>query len=494
MIVIFISLIAAAIQMALLLVTARILGSASYSSYSLIVAVATFVAACCGEWLRMLVARQGGSLRRRLRTALLGGLRAWSLGIALSLLVAAALAMMIADAASGRPLALAIAATGVVAAGAMLSDMAATFLRFTSTPAAYNRFALIRVAMMGGASVAAALAGADGAGTAMSFGAAGLACGGGFVLAFWPRSAARKGLVKQLAPIGWSLASGSLGTNIAMTVSRLALGIALPATVSGGVLLAIDLATRGTNVLGAAINTWGNRLVINAAHRNGAVGARREFGPVSAVFLTLWFSVTMFGLLVCTGIPLLTLHISTPELYLAGTVPTLLALFCLLLRTFLFDAYLSAIEQHREVALAGVTTVIFVATGALAVPLLRAPAAGMAAFPAAIALSLALYLVRNGRALWQAVDRRAVAFGVQVTGTVAIGGTLAGLGRSWLAAGAVVLVIAALDAWRLWQLYRRLAPRQPTPAEAGGSAESGLTTTEAFGSFPSKRLPEELAQ
>jgi len=494
MIVIFISLVAATIQMTLLLVTARILGSGSYSSYSLIVAVATFVAACCGEWLRMLVARQGGSLRRRLRTALLGGLRAWSLGIAFLLLVAAVLAMMIADATSGRAMAIAIAATGLVAAGAMLSDMAATFLRFTSTPAAYNRFVLIRVALMGGSSVGAALAGADGAGTAMSFGTAGLACGGVFVLAFWPRSAARKGLVKQLAPIGWSLASGSLGTNIAMTVSRLALGIALPAAVSGGVLLAIDLATRGTNVLGAAINTWGNRLIINAAHRNGAVGARREFGPVSAVFLTLWFSVTMFGLLVCTGIPLVTLHVSAPELYLAGTVPTLLALFCLLLRTFLCDAYLSAIEQHREVALAGVTTVIFVAIGALVVPFLRTPFAGMAAFPAAIALSLGFYLIRNGAVLWQAMDRRAMAFGVEVTVTVAIGSTLAGLSRSWLVAGAVVLVIATLDAWRLWQLYNRLVLHRRTPAETGASVESDLEATEAIGPIPSKRLPEELAQ
>lgn len=471
MIVIVISLIAAAIQMGLLLVTARVLGTGAYSSFSLIVAVATFLAACCGEWLRMLLARHGGSLRRRMGAALLGGLRLWCLRLAQTLLLVTVLATMIAQATSGAALALAAAATGIVAAGAMASDMAATFLRFTSTRQAYNRFVLIRVGLMGGSSVAAALAGANGAEAAIAFGVAGLACGGGFVLLLWPRGTFRKGLILRLAPIGWSLASGSLGTNIAMTVSRLALGLALPATVSGGVLLAIDLATRGTNVMGAAINTWGNRLVINAAHSGGFAGAQREFAPVSAVFLTLWFSVTMSGLMVCAAIPLVTLRIDDPALYLAGTLPTLLAIFCLLLRTFLFDAYLSAIEHHREVALAGATTVILVAIGALSVPLLRMPIVGMAAFPAAIALSLAIYFVRNWATLWQAIDRRAIAFAMETTFAIAVGGVLAALTRSWLVVGLAGLGVAALDAWRLWQLYGRLAPRRPSPAAAGGLAE-----------------------
>jgi hypothetical protein len=158
-------------------------------------------------------------------------------------------------------------------------------------------------------------------------------------------------------------------------------------------------------------------------------------------------------------------------LYLAGTLPTLLAIFCLLLRTFLFDAYLSAIGHHREVALAGATTVILVAVGALSVPLLRMPVVGMAAFPMAIALSLAIYFVRNRPALWQAVDRRAIAFGMEITFAIAIGGVLASLTRSWLVVGLAVLIVAALDAWRLWQLYSRLAPPRRSPAGARGLAE-----------------------
>lgn len=449
MTVILISLLAAAIQMVLLLVTARILGAAEYSGFSLIMTVAIFLSACCSEWLRMILARQGSSLRHRMRTALLGGLRVWTVRLALSLLIGLAPIAILAEAIASKSIALAIVATSLVGTGTMLSDMAATFLRFTSSRQAYNCFVLLRVSLMGGASVAAAALGGNGSQTATAFGAAALLCGGGFIALFWTRSLPRKGLIIRLGPMGWSLASGSLGTNISLMLSRLALGIALPANISGGVFLAIDLATRGINVLGVAINTWGNRLIINASHYEGIAGAKRTFLPVSAVFITIWFSVALAGVALCVAIPLITLTFNEVDLYLMATVSTVFSILLLFLRTFLFDAYLSAIGRHREVAHVGVSTVFLTAIGALFAAFVPTPAIGMLAFPAAVVLSYIAYFKRNGTVLWSGINRPSAIFGVHAIFAVAVAGGVVSMSDSLPVTVVILSVITMNYGFRL---------------------------------------------
>lgn len=456
MIVILVSLLAAAIQMALLLLTARILGSGAYAQFSMIIAAAVFVAAAVGEWLRMVVARQGGTLRLRMRAALLSAVRRWVLALAGTLILCGSAAAMLAASLPAMSGGNVVAAAALAAAGNMLSDMASTHIRFTSTRAAYNRYALVRSSVVGGAAVLAALGGATGEQAAIAFGVAGCFCGGGYVLLLWRDTrAARSSLLIRFAPVGWSMASASISTTFALTASRLALGITLPVSVSSGTLLAIDLASRGTNVLAVAISTWGNRLIYSGAHEDGDRGAQEAFRKVSAVFISIWFSVALFGLLACVAIPLVTLHVAQREVYFAATSVTLTAIHILLLRAMLFDAFMAALHRQRDVAMAALASAVVAALGAGLAFVWRVPEAGVAVLPVSVILSLTVYLTSNGREFLKAVDRPAAAFALIKTVVVAAIAGLAVAGAGAPAIACAVLFAIFLDACCLLQLYRR---------------------------------------
>jgi O-antigen/teichoic acid export membrane protein len=473
-----VSLLAAAIQMALLLLTARVLGAADYGLFSLIVAVAVFLAALAGEWLRMILARHGGSLRLRVRGSLLHAIRTWSVRLAGALLVAAIVAAAATDALYGPAAALWVLAGGACAAGNLLTDLTSTFLRFTSTQRAYSRFALIRSGVVGGASLLAALLGASGPAAALVFGGAGIVCGGGGMVAFWSRAgASRGGLLRRMAPVGWSLATGSISTNIALTLSRLGLTAALPEAAVGGVFLAIDLAVRGTNVLGAAISTWGSKLVFSGSHRDADRGARTEFTGVSAVFLTIWFSVAALGVVTCFAIPLIMLGIDADAGYLAATVTSLAAIYVLALRNFLFDPYLSALNRQREIALAASLTAVLAIVGALLAFLIRTPLAGIAALPVAVGVSTVVYAVRNARVIWDGLDRRAVFFAVQMLAALTVIAALAVFGAPAALIGGGGLVVAALGAWQIWAVYRALMAKAALPSTLDSPAAAALGNT-----------------
>lgn len=456
MIVILVSLVAAAVQMGLLLLTARILGSGAYAQFSMIIAAAVFLSAAVGEWLRMVVARQGGTLRLRIRGALLAAVRRWTLTLA-GALAAVGMALKGLDLViPGIPGSGFLLAATLAASGNMLSDMAATHLRFTSTRAAYNRYALARSAVVGCAAVLAACAGATGAEAAIAFGVAGCLCGGGYVGLLWRDTApARSSLLVRFAPVGWSMASASIGTTFALTASRLAIGIALPASVSAGTLLAIDLASRGTNVLATAMSTWGNRLIYSGAHEDGDRGARAAFTSVSAVFISIWFSVAIIGLLACVAIPLVTLHVAQRDLYFVATAATLSAILLLLLRAMLFDAFLAALHRQRDVALAALTSAIVAAIGAGLAFIWPVPELGIAVLPMAVLFSFAFYLTRSGAELWIAIDHRSVRFALAKTAVAAVIAWLAASGSGLAGIAAVLLVAIALDIRCLLQLYRR---------------------------------------
>lgn len=456
MIVIFVSLLAAAIQMALLLVTARILGAGSYSQFSLIIAVAVFLSAFACEWLRMTLARQGGSLRMRFRSVLLTTIRRWTLALAATLAAGAALAAALCEYTVSPAYGVFLLAIGVTAAGNVLSDMSATYLRFTSTRQAYSRFALVRVGFTGTAVVIAAFAGFSGPQAALAFGAAGVLFGGGFVLLFWPAGSRRRtGVLRQLAPAGWSMASGAIGTSIALTVSRLALGATLPPSVSGGAFLAIDLATRGTSVLGTALSTWGTQLLFNGAHDAGEEGARDVFGRVSAVFLTIWFSIATFGVMLCVLVPLVTLRLPITPLYLVASGAALVGIFLLPIRAYLADAYLMAIDRHFEVPRAAMTCAALSVGSALAAFAAHSMEIAMFGLPVAVAVSLTVYGMRNWRALSAGVDHQAALFAAIKMGLVAAFAVLIALKLPLQVLGGAMIAMTILDGWFLLQVYLR---------------------------------------
>lgn len=472
--VIVVSLVAAAIQMGLLLLTARVIGVAQYSQFSLIVSVAVFLSAFAADWLRMIVARHGGSRRLRFRAAILSDARAISLGIAFVLLaIAGAVAGMLVLLASAHAATFA-AAIGIAGAGMALADMAATYLRYASREQwRYNVFMIVRVSLMGGAPLAAALAGAGGAQVGMAFGLSGIACGGSFVLLLWPGGLALNGrLLLRLAGQGWSLATGSIGTNIAMTLARVTLGIAMPGRASGGALLAIDLFSRGANVLGIALCNWGNRALLEAAHRRGNAGAIAAFGRFSAIFMAAWFSCALIGLVMCLAIPVFTLHLDNVGAYVTVALPTCVAIAVLYMRIFLFDCLLASLNRHREIALIASLTTVVALVGVAVAWAIRMPVLGASLFPIAVGLVSAVYVWRNWAIFRAATDRDALRFVIIKTAAVAVGGQLV-LWRPQ--PGLVVGVVALLlivDAVHVLGLVRRIrrpdqslptAGREPAP-------------------------------
>lgn len=414
MVVIVISLIAAAIQMGLLLLTARVVGVDEYARFSLIIAVAAFLSAVLSEWLRMIVAYHAGSRRVRLRNAVLRQVRSWIIALSASATLLGLMAAAIAWSINYPDAAWFVAATGIAAAGMMLSDMSAAFLRFgAQTRWHYNAYTMVRVTMMGGAALVMAVIGASGPAVAATFGVAGMAIGGIYVATAWPGiGPARPRLLVRLAGQGWSLATGSIGTNLALTLARTTLGVALPGRLAGGALLSIDLFARGGNVLGSSLCTWGFRVLMDGLHHDGKIGAQRSFRIFSGVFLSIWYSIALIGLMACLVIPVYTLHLTQIGLHFAVTLPTLIAIALLFNRVLLFDSLLAALSLHREVALTASLTAVLAGIDSAIAPLVHNAVVAACLFPlTTLALSV-FYLARNGAEIRPAVDMPAVRFGI----------------------------------------------------------------------------------
>ncbi len=445
MIVIVISLIAAAIQMVLLLLTAKVIGVEHYARFSLILASAMLASAGLSEWLRLIVTRHGGSRRKRFRAALLLHARRWVVSLALGVialgLVGAALLWVSGD----RRAAGFAASMGVVAGGTMLSDMVAAFLRYVAREQwHYNVYSLIRVTLMGGASLAAALLGGDGPLVAGAFGIAGMVVGGGYVAFGWPVSGrGRAGLMRRLSGQGWSLATGSIGTNLALTLARITLGLALPARISGSALLSIDLFARGGNVLCGALCGWGNRILLDGVHDQGKTGAGRAFRWFSGVFLSVWFAAGLIGLGLCLVIPIRTLPGTQIGPHIAVTLPTLAAIMLLFARIFLFDCLLGALNRHREIALIGSLTVASAAAGSVIAWALRDPVIAAWMFPATVCVLLMVYIVRNRSEFRPAVDTAAMRFALAKLALA--GGAIAAYAAHSPIVIAVVAAMVGLD-------------------------------------------------
>lgn len=466
MIVIFISLVAAAFQMGLLLLTAKVVGIEGYSRFSLIIAVASFSSAVVSEWLRMIVARHGGSRNLRFRAAMLNHARTSIIALSagstvLGLLIAGAIVLT-----GHRDAAAFAAATGIVAGGLMLSDMSAAFLRYgVRTQYHYNIYTMIRVTLMGGAALIAALAGASGPVVAATFGAAGMVAGGAYTILVWPSSqAARPGLLVRLSGQGWSLATGSIGANLAMTLARVTLGVALPGKIVGSALLSIDLFARAGNVLGGALCTWGNRVLLDGWHHHGHDGAQAAFRKFSGVFLTVWYSVALAGLAMCLVIPIFTLHVTQVNTHIAVTLPTLIAVAFLCTRIFLFDCLLGAINRHREIALVSTLTTIMVALASLIAYLAHSEWAAASLFPATITALSIIYAIRNRAEFVPAIDMRAARF-VVIKAVLAAAGIVAFELRPLMLVP-VVAVVMAVDARQLFKLFVAIRrPPSPLPAD-----------------------------
>jgi hypothetical protein len=460
--VILVSLVAAAIQMALLLLTARIVGIENYSRFSLIISISVFLSAGVSEWLRMIVARHGGSRRRRFREAVLRHARTWiiamSIGVTLLGLVVAAIILLTGN----RDAAEFAAATGITAGGMMVSDMSSAFLRYGAKKQwHYNAYTTARVSLMGGASLIAALLGANGPMVAIAFGIAGMIIGGYFVAVAWPQSGpGRPGLLIRLSGQGWSLATGSIGTNLALMLARVTLGIALPSRVTGSTLLSIDLFSRGGNVLGTALCNWGNRVLLDGAHHYGRTGAYGAFKRFSAVFVSIWFSVVLLGICVCLVIPIFTLHVTQIRLHVALSLPTLAAIALLYLRIFLFDCLLSALNRHREIALIASLTTVFAGIAALLAFVVHNQVAASLMFPGSAAVLTLIYAIRNFPDFAAATDRQALRFALEKIVLLIAAFAAVAVSPRPVILGIVIALILALDARQARLLLATLRPRR----------------------------------
>jgi len=459
MIVIVISLISAAIQMALLLLTAKVIGVEQYTRFSLIVAISVFLSAAVSEWLRMIVARHAGSRRRRFRAAMLRRARGVTFFMSASLLVLGLSGGAVIDLFGPAAAAQFVAAIGVTASGMMLSDMSSVLLRYgIAQQWHYNAYTVGRVTLGGGASLIAALIGANGPVVAAAFGLSGIIIGGSYAALLWPRDGAiRPRLLRRLSFQGWSLATGSIGTNLALTLARLTLGIGLPSRIAGSSLLSIDLFSRGANVLGTALCNWGNRGLMDSAHRHGRAGAQSSFKRFSAVFLSVWFSIGLLGMAACLIIPLFTLHVRQVGLHIGLTLPTLCAIALLFMRIFLFDCLLSAVNKHREIALVATATAILSAIAALVAYMLHNEYAASTLFPGFVVALTLFYAVRNFQEFAVAVDRQALRFaGEKIVLLIVLAVAIA------VHPAAILLIVLiglnlALDArqaLRLWTVFR----------------------------------------
>lgn len=463
MIVVVVSLGAAAVQMAMLLLTAHVLGVGQYTRFSLIVAIALVLSSVTSEWLRLIVARHGGSRRRRFRGAVLRDARRITFALSSGLILLGLLSSA-GTAATGHPdFAQLVAATAVSAAGMMVSDMASVALRYGAVQQwQYNLYTAVRVTMMGSAALVAAIGGGNGAAAAGAFGLAGILVGGCYGLLLSPQGGvSRPGLVRRLSPQGWSLATGSIGTNLALTMARLAIGVGLHGAIAGSVLLAIDLFSRGANVFGTALCTWGNRELLDGLHRDGPAGAMRAFRRFSAVFLSGWFSIALLGMAACVIIPIYTLHVTRIAQHTAATLPTLAAIALLFLRIFLFDCLLAALNKHREIALISSLTAGLAALCAAVSVLTHNLALAILLFPAAVAVLSAIYAFRNFLVFAAAIDRQAVRFALGTIMVLGVSAAAASLYPHAITLGLIATLMLTLDARQAQQLLKRL-PRRGT--------------------------------
>ena len=186
------------------------------------------------------------------------------------------------------------------------------------------------------------------------------------------------------------------------------------------------------------------------------------FGRVSAVFLTIWFTIASFGLLLCILIPLITLRLPITDLYLVTASAALSATLLLPVRAYLTDAFLMAIDRHLEVSRAALTSAVLSSAMAGLAFVTHSPAIAVASLPAAVGVSLGLYGIRNARCLWDAIDHPAALFSVGKFGI--LGGLLAAIALRvpMPMLVAALAAIAALDSWFLIQTYSRFVRTRVT--------------------------------
>lgn len=388
---------AAVLQMALLLAVARLLDAAQYATFSLAIAVGLLISALSSEWLRMILARQAAMRRRRVNSALLSGIGRAAEIIAALIACGGFLAAAGAWALAADGVAIIIIAAGIVGAATALSDLLAIYLRFKSTRRAYALFVLMRTMAAGLPTCVAAGIGMDGAACALTFGVGTVVCALAARVVLWRRVAGRRDLqlAMSFARPGFAMATSAIAMHAMAALWRVTAKICLPSEVAGMLLLAVDLGTRGLNVLGAALGSWATRPVFESAHAQDREELERTFKSVSAIFNSFWFISAPYGVAAATIIPLYISKGGVSPVYAPAAAASLVALLGMFLRLFLVDPYVAARGREREIAIAASMIVATSSVIMLTAVLTRSETLALASMPFTLSLSLVVYVFRN---------------------------------------------------------------------------------------------------
>lgn len=412
---ILVSLSASLAQMLSLMAVARLIGTAEYSQYSLGVTIGVFISALTSEWLRMILSRQAGGTRLRVRSQLLQEIRHVMLilvGVVLFISVAASSFVAIIG---HENLSGVILGVGILASSNIVADITATYLRFSARQMHFCIFIIFRAVVPGLLTIAAATLMRSGISCLYIFAVANMLIGAVVNFGFWPRSQKPRPfrLLGNFVGAGVAMSTSTVAVTWAVTAVRSTLAVCLPANLSGALFVALDLGQRGFTVLGSAISTWGVRLIYDSAHNRDQQLTTSVFRRVSDISLTLWFSVALYGACGAIIAPSVVARTPLPSSYLLDISLVLMALLILLARIYLVDPLLAALSREREIAIAAAVLAVTTVLSCGAALWFKEAWIAVAATPFIAGVSLLLYWQRNVLAIRQGVSAQTLAYGVK---------------------------------------------------------------------------------
>lgn len=347
-------------QILLLLVLVKVLGASAYSTYSFYFTMAAAIAALTAEWVRLLVARYSGLRVVRVRGMILGTAMVWVGCTSAAFIVVGGLAGGLWFL-TGRPsTGIAIATISVLTASSILGDCLATFMRFNTSAVLYLRYLGLRILASG--ALMLVLGSATGSAEAAALGFAGgvLAIALVFLRSYWVPVCGRTSFRRLLpfVPAGWAMAAGTISTNFTFAFSRLLLRLALPPHVAGAVFLALDLSTRGLNMLGVSFNTWSVKNLFDASHNRRADLMHSTAAKISALFGAVWLSAGVVGTGMAVVAPIVITGRGAYGTFADVAIINVLAVFLLMVRIFNFDTLMNAMGRYRVVSYSSLATIV----------------------------------------------------------------------------------------------------------------------------------------
>ena len=341
-------------QIVLMLALVKILGTGPYSAYSLYFTLATAISALFSEWVRLLIARYSGVRGVRLRGAILTAALVWVGSGAFVTLAITAVATFVAFVVSAPTIARAIGSTGVLAASSMLGDSVATFMRFNRPSGDYLRYLAWRIGLSGTLMLCIGVLTRSADASALGFSMGVLLIATASIRLFWLPQAGRVSYRRLLrfVPVGWAMAMGTIGTNAILAIARVILKSVLPAQAAGAVFLALDLSTRGFNVLGVSFNTWAAKDLYSASHDRDRIEMEAIMSRTASLAMAMWLSLGIAGGAVAVAAPIILAGREAYGGFVGVAIANILAIMLLMVRIFSLDTMMNAVSRYRAVAIA----------------------------------------------------------------------------------------------------------------------------------------------